>query len=211
MAKHNNMSQAEKITAWVLTGASASLTAVVVWWTWGRPEQFLERIGFTEDVWQMPIVWVAAIIIALAYIAYAAWAVPAVRKNLFKMSRLKAIGIWAAIVSGIVEEVVFRHLLMDGLQSAGAGVGLQITISALAFGVAHAAWVGLSGKWKTTVYTVISTVALGALLAGLYILADRSAVPAIAAHIIINLGIEPWLVLGVVSGGKHGVGKAAQK
>ena len=211
MGRIKQMTKQEKITAWALTAASASLTAVIVWWTWGRPEKFLERIGWTDDVWHMPMIWVLAIIIALAYIAYAAWAVPTVRQNLFKMSRLKVIGVCAAIVSGIVEEVVFRHLLMDGLMNAGAGVGVQIAVSALAFGAAHAAWVGLSGEWKTTFYTVISTVALGALLAWLYILADRSTIPAIAAHIIINLGMEPWLMLGVVSSGKFGASKATQK
>lgn len=205
------MTQAEKITAWVLTGVSASLTAVIVWWTWGRSEKFLERIGFTDNIWHMPMVWALAIIIALAYITYAAWAVPTVRQNLFTMSRLKLIGIWAAIVSGIVEEIVFRHFLMDGLMNAGAGVGVQIALSALAFGVAHAAWVVLSGEWKTTFYTVTSTVALGALLAWLYILSDRSTLPAIAAHVIINLGMEPWLMLGVVSSGKFGTSKATQK
>lgn len=93
----------------------------------------------------------------------------------------------------------FAHGRTD---DAGAGVGVQIAVSALAFGAAHAAWVGLSGEWKTAFYTVISTVALGALLAWLYILADRSTIPAIAAHIIINLGMEPWLMLGVVSNWK---------
>ena len=66
MGRIKQMTKQEKITAWALTAASASLTAVIVWWTWGRPEKFLERIGWTDDVWHMPMIWVLAIIIALA-------------------------------------------------------------------------------------------------------------------------------------------------
>lgn len=203
MSTTKQPTKAETITAWVLASASASLTVVIAWWIWQSPEVFLERLGVTSDGWRMPLVWVAALLIALAYIAYTAWAVPMVRRRLFTFSWLKIIGIWAAVVSGIVEEVVFRHLLMDGLMNAGVGVGVQIAVSALAFGVAHAAWVGLSGTWKTAGYTVVSTAALGALLAGLYIMADRSTLPSVVAHIVVNLGIEPWLILGVVAGGKH--------
>lgn len=197
------MNKAEKITAWILGYISLSLTAVILWWAFRSPQEFTEqRLGVVDSVFTMPFVWIAAIVVALGYIAYTATAEPMVRKNLFRFSWLKAIGIWAAIVTGIVEEVVFRHMLMDWLMDIGMATIWQIILSAVVFGIAHALWVMLRGDWKVAIPVVFSTVLLGGLLAGLYILADRSTLPSIVAHIIVNLGIEPWLILAVVSGGK---------
>lgn len=197
------MSKAEKITAWTLGLISLSLTSVIIWWVIRDPSKFVEqRLGIIDGVFAMPLVWVLAFVIGLGYIAYTATAESTVRKNLFRFSWLKVIGIWAAIVTGIVEEVVFRQLLMDWLMGLGSGTVLQIVISAVVFGVAHALWVMLRGDWKVAVPVVLSTVLLGGLLAGLYIMADRSTLPSIVAHIIVNLGIEPWLILAVVTGGK---------
>ena len=197
------MNKAEKVTMWILGSISLSLTLVIAWWAIRDPANFIEqKLGITDGVFAMPLTLISAFIIAIGYIAYTAKAEPTVRKNLFRFSWLKAMGIWAAIVTGIVEEVVFRHLLMDGLMNMGVGITLQIIISALVFGAAHALWVALRGDWKVAVPVVLSTVLLGGLLAGLYVMADRSTLPSIIAHVVVNLGIEPWLILAVVTGGK---------
>lgn len=193
----------ERITAWVLAGVGVSLTVVIAWWAARDPEVFVSRrLGITEGIWSMPLVWILAIAIAVIYVAYTAMMEPMVRRNFFRFSRLKILGIWAALVTGIVEEVVFRQLLMDWLAGSGVAVGWQVVLSALVFGLAHAAWVLLRGEWRIAIPVVLSTFALGAMLAGLYLAADRSTLPAILAHTLVNLGIEPWLILAVVSGGK---------
>lgn len=197
------MAKAEKITAWILGSISLSLTAVILWWAIRDPSRFIEeQLGIVDRVFTMPLAWIVALAIGLGYIAFTAVAEPVVRKNLFRFSWLKAVGICAAVVTGIVEEVVFRQLLMDWLLEAGLNAVLQIAISAVVFGLAHACWVMLRGDARVAVPVVLSTIVLGGLLAGLYILADRSTLPSIAAHTIVNLGIEPWLILAVVSGGR---------
>lgn len=44
-----------------------------------------------------------------------------------------------------------------------------------------------------------ATTALGVALGVTYLLADRNALPVIIAHIVINLIIEPWLLLSAVN------------
>lgn len=47
---------------------------------------------------------------------------------------------------------------------------------------------------------IIATTVLSALLAVLYIIGNRNILAPIVTHILINLFIEPWLMLSVVSG-----------
>lgn len=188
-------------TGWVLAGVSAFMTAFLVWWLVRDPQEFIEvRLGLTPALGQVPWVWLIAIGIAVAYSVYTVRSVPAVRRDVFTLSRLKILGVWAALASGMLEEMVFRQLLMDWLDRAGAPVLGQIALSALAFGIVHAAWVVLARDWSIGIPVVIATTILGAFLATLYILADRSTLPAIVAHTTINLIIEPWLILGAIAG-----------
>ncbi|MBM4549295.1 CPBP family intramembrane metalloprotease [Rhodococcus hoagii] len=82
--------------------------------------------------------------------------------------------------------------------TAPGAVG-QIGASALAFGVAHGAWVLLGREWAIAIPVVVSTTCLGAGLAAVYLLSDRALLPAVIAHIAINLVIEPWLILSAVT------------
>ena len=77
---------------------------------------------------------------------------------------------------------------------------LQIIISAIAFGVAHGTWIILRGEFKIAFPVILSTAILGALLAPLYIISDRNILLPIVTHIMINLFIEPWLILSAVTG-----------
>lgn len=192
----------EQITGWVLGGVSVSLTLVIAWWWWRDPEVFFsQRLGITDGIWSMPWVWSFALAIAVVYIALTA-TMPVVKENFFRFNWLKILGIWAAIVTGIVEEVVFRQMLMDWLDSIDIGVVWQVLVSGLVFGVAHAVWALLQGAWRAAVPAVVATFALGVALALLYLAADRSTLPAIASHMLINLWIEPWLILAFVTGGR---------
>lgn len=51
-----------------------------------------------------------------------------------------------------------------------------------------------------TLPVIIATTVLSALLAVLYIIGNRNILAPIVTHILINLFIEPWLMLSVVSG-----------
>ena len=185
----------------MLAGLAAFMTAFLLWWLVRDPHEFVEvRLGITPDLADIPWVWSVAAAIAIAYAGYTVWNVPAVREHVVTFSRLTLIGIWAAIVSGMLEEMVFRQLFMDWLDGSGTPVVAQIALSAVAFGIAHAAWIVPARDWSIGIPVIIATTILGAMLATLYVLADRSTLPAIAAHGAINLVIEPWLILGAIAG-----------
>lgn len=188
-------------TGWVLASISVMLTASILFWYVGNPQVFIEtRVGFHSEVFSGFYVWLFTLFIVLAYITYTVVAIPFVRSHLFTFSWLKVIGIWAAVVSGIVEEIIFRHFIMDYFMSMGVSNVWQILISGIAFGMAHVVWVFLKGEYKMAIPVVISTTILGMLLAVLYIMADRSTFAPIMAHVLINIAIEPWLMLAAVSG-----------
>ena len=191
----------EKMTGWILGGMSFALTGSILIWYLGDSTQFIEhRLGLNAEAFNNPIAWLLAFIIMVGYIIYTVWAIPLVKENLFTFSWLKVIGIWAAFASGIVEEVFFRQILMDWLLSLDLSIIIQILASGIIFGVAHGTWIFIRGEFKIAIPVILSTTILGILLAFLYIVSGRNILAPIIAHIIINLFIEPWLILSAVSG-----------
>ena len=143
--------------------------------------------------------WIAALLLAVGYIFGTFRALPEVREAQSEISLFKMVGVIAAIASGIMEEVVFRRWLMDQAMVAGVGPLGQIALSGLAFGIAHALWHGVSGDWRFSLRAVIYTGLVGTALAAIYLLGGRNLGPCIAAHFLINLVIEPWLMLAAVT------------
>ncbi|MBJ8009644.1 CPBP family glutamic-type intramembrane protease, partial [Bacillus cereus] len=66
-------------------------------------------------------------------------------------------------------------------------------------GLAHGAWVLLRGELKVALPIILSTTVLGGLLAFVYIISERHILAPIVTHILINLMIEPWLMLSAIS------------
>lgn len=149
--------------------------------------------------------WVAAFLITAAYIAYAMNGLPFVRTYAFvprrwrEASGLKLFAVPMALVTGLFEEIFFRRFIMDFAAHHGAGVAEQIGYSAVSFGLVHGVW-GLLGGARAGLGAMLSTGVLGALLAGTYILGERSLLPCATSHIAINLILEPWLILAATSG-----------
>ena len=198
-------------TGWILVSISSMLTISVIYWYINNPKRFIEnRLGYSPEMLLNLPIWSFTLLIVIGYISYTMIAIPYVKRNLLTFSWLKLIGIWAAIVSGIVEEVVFRHLLMDYVLSIGLSNFSQVLISGISFGVAHGAWILLRGEIKIALPAIFSTTILGCLLALLYIYTGRSTFAPIIAHILINMVIEPWLMLSAISG-KWQINKSLKK
>ncbi len=195
----NNAPRQRRTAAIVLAATAAFMTTFIVIWCMNGPAKFLNYLGFSRSGEVLPYAWLMAAATAAGYIAYTARVIPEVRQNLlcFK-GLLKWLGIYAGFAGGIVEEAVFRQMLMDWLQGNGAGVLLQIVLSALAFGMIHLSWSLLGGNLRTGAASAASTAALGLLLAVVYVAAGRNLLPAVAAHVVINLFVEPWLILSAV-------------
>ncbi|MGE7093734.1 CPBP family intramembrane glutamic endopeptidase [Lysinibacillus sp. NPDC048646] len=188
-------------TGWILVGISSMLSTSVIFWYVNNPRKFIENgLGYSSEMLLNLPMWFFTVLIVIGYISYTMIAIPLVKSNLLTFSWLKLIGIWAAVVTGIVEEVVFRHLLMEYVLSIGFSDLSQVLISGITFGIAHGAWVLLRGEIKIALPAILSTTILGCLLAMLYIYTGRSTFAPIIAHILINMVIEPWLMLAAVSG-----------
>jgi membrane protease YdiL (CAAX protease family) len=162
--------------------------------------RFFSYLGFAPHLGGTPLGWLLAFVVTAFYVAVAA-RLPSVRENLFRISWLKLLGIAVAISAGILEEVVFRRWTMNYLQDRHhAGVMLQIIISGLAFGLAHGVW-GLMGKSiRTAIGATVATGILGIGLAIVFVASERNLALCIVSHFLINVLIEPGLVLAATRG-----------
>ena len=189
----------ERKCAFILGAFAATECSWVVVNLWVNGWRFFRYIGFgpgRAGAWPG---WVAAVVVVVIFVGIAL-RLPSVRANLVRPSFLKALAIALAVGAGILEEVIFRKWPMDWLLSLGYGAFVQILGAALLFGVAHAIW-GLMGKsFTAAIGAMLATSFLGGMLAIVYLLADRSLAPCIAAHFVINIFIEPGLMLAATRG-----------
>jgi len=164
-----------------------------------NPAGFMRFLGFAPGRLGDPLGWFLAALVSAVFVYHGA-RMPSVRANLLRPSWLKLLALPMALAAGILEEAVFRRLLMDHLQAVGSGVAAQILVSGLAFGAAHGIW-GLFGRsWRAALGATVATGVLGAALAGVYLLAGRSVAACVAAHFLIDALLEPGLVLAVLRG-----------
>ena len=188
-----------RVTAAILLGiAAAALSVPII--DYLRGNSFLHPLGFESGLTGTPASWFLALLVAAACIGFTMKNFPAVAQTWREISLLKALALWAAVGAAVVEEAFFRRVVMDGVMEAGGGVMLQIIISGLVFGVAHALWGLIKGSVHVALTAALATSVIGAALAGVYVIAGRSLAPCIAAHFLIDAVIQPGLVLSAVSG-----------
>jgi hypothetical protein len=150
--------------------------------------QHVNRVG--------AIGWISATVAALAYIAYSVRGLH-LQPYMRNVSAFRLLGPLMAIPSSILEEIFFRQYAMNVLARWGQGVAVQVVVSALVFGVLHAAW-GFRGGIRALLGALVATTLLGAMLAIVYLASNRVVFPCIAAHFAINFVLEPWLVYAYV-------------
>jgi membrane protease YdiL (CAAX protease family) len=166
-----------------------------------HPIPLFQDLGFERGSIAPPLAWILATITAIAYVLYTMKAIPFVASMQREISLFKLLGILSAVVGGIVEEVFFRRWIMDMFMKGGFNPILQVIISGVAFGLVHASWTLLAKhNFKATLPAIFSTTVLGIVLAIIYLAGGRNLGPCIFAHILINIVIEPWLMLSAVSG-----------
>lgn len=157
-----------------------------------------EHLGLTTGTFAPWFAWVFMLILTISYVIYTFKAIPFVFKMQRELSFFKLVG-FLTIVGGVLEEVVFRRWLMDLLMGLGYGLVFQIFISGVAFGLAHIVW-GLFGRNRKFLFgSFLSTTFLGLALAIIYLTGDRNIGPCIISHSLINIIIEPWLLLSAIS------------
>ena len=188
-------------TALILGLTSLFLFSPLAMSLFWHPLPLFQNLGFERRSIAPPLAWILATITAIAYVLYTMKAIPFVAGMQREISLFKLLGILSAVVGGIVEEVFFRRWIMDMLMSGGVNPILQVVISGAAFGLAHASWTLLAKRdFKATLPAILSTSILGIFLAIIYLVGGRNLGPCIFAHVLINIVIEPWLMLSAVSG-----------
>lgn len=96
-------------------------------------------------------------------------------------------------------------MIMDGIMAAGGGPLLQILASALVFGLAHGICGIVTERLAVGVGVMIATGVVGAALAVIYLVGERSLAPPSVAYFLITATIQPGITLAAVSGqtGRH--------
>jgi membrane protease YdiL (CAAX protease family) len=89
-------------------------------------------------------------------------------------------------------------------QIHGFGNLMQLGASSVDFCVAHAVWGLFRGSLVTPLRVTIVTGALGLALAAVYIASHRVLAPCIVARFLMNVFVEPGLVLSAVKGEMSG-------
>ena len=165
----------------------------------GHVERFWRWTGFFDLRRAGWLGWILALLCALLYIWVAA-RLPSVRENLVRLSFLKLLAVLVAFAAGFCEEAIFRKWLMDALQHRELPVAVQVVTSAFLFGATHSVWGLFRGSWRTAAGAMVATGVLGLALAVVYVASQRVLAPCVVAHFLINLFIEPGLVLAAVRG-----------
>lgn len=111
--------------------------------------------------------------------------------EMFVLDGAKLASVPMSLSAGVCEEFLFRGFLIGLIARAGGGRPAQLIYSSLAFGLGHCLW----GPWG-----MLWTVVLG-ITFGLAVLWRGNVWPAVVAHTVLNLCIEPALVDKAVSGG----------
>lgn len=167
----------------MLTGGLGLWATVLVWWLVHRQETaFPELFATRSSRWPADLA-IGALVGMGWVLVYGAIGWPPF-SAMFVADAGKALSLPTSLSAGFCEEFLFRGFLMLLLARAGASAGWQVFWSSIAFGLAHVFW-GPVG--------MLFTVALGASFAGLR-LWRGNVWPAVAAHTLLNLCIEPGLI-----------------
>jgi CAAX protease family protein len=185
------MHQPTSRVATLLIGTTAGELAAfgVLVWLLHRRGSRLRDLG-----WGQPTRWWAIALgigIAIVYSAYTALN-PHVGAHILEFSWLELLSIGAAVVAGLVEETILRGYVMTTLGRMGYGLVVQILLSGLFFALVH--FYAFAAPLSVLVVQGL-TFMLGVALATTYVIGKRSLTPVIISHALIDVLIEPWLLL----------------
>lgn len=166
----------------------------------GQPPVFLRDLGFLSGPSGTPLAWVLAIAVAIGFSAFAVRNIPLVRRHWRRLTVLKIVVIPIALAAAVVEEAVFRRMLMDSVLAAGGGQMLQLLATGLVFGLAHGVWGIVTGRVVAGIGATVATGMVGIALGAVYLIGNRSLAPVIVSHFMIDAVIQPGIMFAAFSG-----------
>ena len=143
--------------------------------------------------------WASSFFVAALFVAHSCWRYPQVAHHMFDAVPLKVLAVPFAIVTGSMEELWFRMQAMNWSATHGQGPVLQVLTSAAFFGLVLAVWGAFARRWMAALTAMAATSVLGIGLGAVYLASGRHVGPCMGAHIVINLLLEPWLLLSVIT------------
>jgi membrane protease YdiL (CAAX protease family) len=168
------------------------------------------RFRWSDAGWA-PVIWIAALVVQIAVAALVLACRIPLTSNTERVSDIDAdrayviaLAITAVVAAPIVEEIVFRGIVMRGLR-ARLGAAATVTVQAVFFGAAH--FDPVRGAGNIGLVMVLSAVG-GALGLGAYQL--RRIGPTILAHAIFNGVVLLVLLWGPDDGGDFDFDDAAR-
>lgn len=188
------------ISGIILALLAALLSIPIVDYALSPDDDWMHPLGFHDWAAVSFLAWATAIAIGVLFAAFTIRGFPAVRATWREPSLLKLVSLWAAVAAAVVEEALFRQFLMDRLAEGGVSVLLQVLVSGLLFGLAHAVWGLIKLDIWVAFSSMIATTLMGTFLAIVYLFAGRNLAPCIVAHFIITGTIEPGLIISAVTG-----------
>jgi len=183
---HLNLRQGTSVTlAGVLVAEAIAFTALVLWLR--RRSLSLRSLGFIRPSRWLPVIM--AIVFSLAYAGFTLM-IPEVRAHATEVSAFKVWGVFVSVIGAFVEEVIFRGFILTEFQRLRSSVWVQVALSGVIFGLLHIGF----GWWGMACTTL-----MGMVLAISYLWSGRSLLAPVVGHCLINIIIEPWLLLFIIT------------
>ena len=113
--------------------------------------------------------------------------------QIFELSARNGLLSVLAVTDGWSQEVVFRGYVLLRLAKAGLPVWLQVALSGAAFAAIHVGYIG--SDELGVIWPRVGTATLGGVLALSVIRGKGSLLPAVTAHALVILIVQPWLAL----------------
>ncbi len=130
-----------------------------------------------------------AVLFGAGYGAFTLWALD-LAVHLHEVSVFRLWGMFVGVVGAVIEELVFRGFLLAELQRIRVSPAWQVFVSASLFSLVHLSF---------SAGGVLATFVMGAALGALYTTGRRSLAAPITCHVLVNLLVEPWLLLWLIT------------
>jgi len=145
----------------------------------------LARLG-----WGQPSRLAAIIVAVIAGLAWGALFLSSTLQfnpdtNLAELSLFRLAAILIAVFGALLEDLITRGFVMNGLRQINVPNWGQLILSALLFALYHTIW-------AFNVFSFIFSVIFGLILGGLFLWGKRSLTPVIVAHILPLIIAEPF-------------------
>jgi hypothetical protein len=183
---HLNLRQGTSVTlAGVLVAEAVAFVALVLWLR--RRSLSLRSLGFVRPARWPPVIM--AVVFSLAYAGFTLM-IPEVRSHAAEVSAFKVWGVFVCVIGAIVEETIFRGFILAELERLRSSTWMQVMVSGVTFGLLH---IGFS--W----WGMVCTTLMGMGMALTYLWSGRSLFAPVIGHCLINIIVEPWLLLYLIT------------